>query len=73
VVHNRDIVPHLPPDLPEFEYHHSAYEIFFNQEMDTYKTCSSTGEDRSCSNGFFPDYSTADHSFYFLQVSSPIC
>lgn len=30
LVHNKDLVPHLPPDLPEFEYHHSAYEIFWN-------------------------------------------
>lgn len=25
VVHNKDLVPHLPPDLPEFDYHHSAF------------------------------------------------
>jgi predicted lipase len=25
VVHNKDMVPHLPPDLPEFNYHHTPY------------------------------------------------
>ena len=39
VVHNRDLVPHLPPDLPKFEYHHSAYEIFWNEDYTAYKTC----------------------------------
>lgn len=33
VVHHKDIVPHLPPDLPKFEYHHAAYEIFWNEEF----------------------------------------
>lgn len=30
VVHNKDIVPHLPPDLPGFDYQHTPHEIFFN-------------------------------------------
>lgn len=28
VVHNRDIVPHLPPE--PLEYHHSPFEVFWN-------------------------------------------
>jgi len=28
VVHNRDLVPHLPPEA--LEYHHPAYEVFFD-------------------------------------------
>ena len=39
VVHNKDAVPHLPPDLPEFNYHHSAYEVFFNEDLSVYKVC----------------------------------
>lgn len=73
VVHHKDIVPHLPPDLPEFEYHHAAYEIFWDEDFSQYKTCASSGEDRSCSNQYFPDYSTADHDTYFIKISSPKC
>lgn len=28
VVHNRDLIPHLPPE--PLEYHHSAFEVFFD-------------------------------------------
>jgi len=73
VVHHKDIVPHLPPDLPEFDYHHSAYEIFWDADFTEHKTCGSSGEDKSCSNQFFPDYSAADHDTYFIKMSSPQC
>ena len=73
VIHNKDIVPHLPPDLPEFDYHHSAYEIFWNSDFTSYKTCSDTGEDKSCSNQYFPNYTTGDHDTYFIKISSPQC
>lgn len=73
VIHNKDIVPHLPPDLPEFNYHHSAYEIFWNSDFTSYKTCSDTGEDKSCSNQYFPNYTTGDHDTYFIKISSPQC
>lgn len=73
VVHNRDIVPHLPPDLLPFDYHHPAFEVFFDEAMENYKVCSSTGEDGSCSNKFFPDYSTDDHDFYFVNISKTKC
>ena len=71
VVHHKDVVPHLPPDLPEFAYHHSAYEIFWNEDYTVYKTCGETGEDRSCSNQFFPEYNAGDHDTYFVKISSP--
>ena len=48
VVHNRDLVPHLPPDLPLFDYHHSGNEVFFNEDMSVFKVCADSGEDRSC-------------------------
>jgi hypothetical protein len=73
VVHHKDIVPHLPPDLPEFEYHHTAYEIFWDLDFTEYKTCDTSGEDKSCSNQFFPEYSTSDHDTYFIKMSSPKC
>lgn len=40
VVHHKDIVPHLPPDV---EYKHPAHEIFFDKEMKNYKICSDSG------------------------------
>lgn len=38
VVHNRDIVPHVPPE--SFEYHHSPFEVFWDEQMASYKVCS---------------------------------
>jgi predicted lipase len=65
MVHNRDIVPHLPPEV---EYRHVAHEIFFSKDMINYKVCDDSGEDPTCSNQFFPNYNAADHSFYFYQI-----
>lgn len=73
VVHNKDIVPHAPPDLPEFNYHHAAYEIFFNEDLTVYKTCNSSGEDITCSNKFFPKYERSDHDHYFMHISQVQC
>lgn len=71
VVHNRDLVPHLPPEA--LEYHHPAYEVFFDQAMDSYVICNSSGEDKTCSNKYSPEYSVADHGFYFLDLGSLKC
>ena len=74
MVHYRDAVPHYPPDLPKISYHHPAYEVFFNEDMTEYKICSSSGEDITCSNHFFPEFRVKDHSFYFIRnISSPEC
>lgn len=70
VVHNKDIVPHLPPEI---DYHHTAYEVFFDENMANYTVCSSSGEDRACSNKYFPNYDTNDHDFYFIHISSVKC
>jgi predicted lipase len=37
VVHNRDIVPHLP--LVTQNYHHEPYEVLFDERMDGYRVC----------------------------------
>lgn len=71
VVHNKDIVPHLPPEA--FEYHHSPYEVFWNEGMSSYVICNQSGEDKNCSNKFAPDYSGADHNFYFMDISGLKC
>jgi hypothetical protein len=73
VVHNKDIVVHYPPDVDGFNYKHSAYEIFFNSDMTSYKTCSPSGEDGSCSNQYFPAYNLEDHHYYFGIIDEPEC
>jgi hypothetical protein len=71
VVHHKDIVPHLPPE--SYFYHHSAFEVFFDEPMTSYVICSESGEDKKCSNQYAPDYSGADHDFYFVALSSLKC
>lgn len=71
VVHNRDLVPHLPPEL--LQYRHSPYEVLFDEAMTNYKICNSSGEDSTCSNSYAPNYNTNDHDFYFIHISSPKC
>lgn len=70
LVHNRDLIPHLPPDV---EYKHAANEIFFNEDMSSYKVCDDSGEDPNCSNKFFPDYNANDHNFYFVNLAEVKC
>jgi hypothetical protein len=71
VVHNKDIVPHLPFEFMEF--HHSAYEVFWDEHFTTYKVCDASGEDKTCSNHFFPDYSGSDHNHYFIEIDGLKC
>lgn len=70
VVHNKDIVPHLPP---EGEYKHPAFEVFLNEDISSYKICDSTGEDKTCSNQFAPFYTPNDHDHYFVYISQTKC
>ena len=78
VVHDRDVVPHLPPcnvlgtsslcekDGPVgFFPYHAPTEIFYNQDFTSFKECSETeGEDLSCSDGNI-NFSVLDHLIYF--------
>lgn len=74
VVHQRDVVPHLPTDVPLMNgYHHPAHEIFWNSDFSSYKVCDGNGEDKSCSNQFVPNFSVADSSTYFFKIGSPNC
>ena len=78
IIHNNDVVPHLPPcitDLnngcvkdgfliPIFPYH-APTEIFYNEGMTNYKVCSSTeGEDNTCSDQISSP-SIDEHLVYF--------
>ena len=71
VVHHRDIVPHLPPDF--MDYWHAAVEIFFDKDMKEFKVCNDSGEDKTCSDQYFPDYNAGDHDFYFIHMSALEC
>ncbi|CAI2372045.1 unnamed protein product [Moneuplotes crassus] len=78
VIHNNDIVPHLPPCinelghgcvkhgflLPAFPYH-AATEVLYEKDFESYKVCSSTeGEDKHCSLSKIGK-SILDHLTYF--------
>jgi putative lipase involved disintegration of autophagic bodies len=71
VVHHKDLVPHLPPE--NYYYHHTAFEVFFDAPMTSYTICSESGEDKKCSNQYAPDYSAADHDFYFIDLGTLKC
>jgi hypothetical protein len=66
VVHNRDIVPHVPFEW--LKYVHVPTEVLFSEDMSTYKVCNDSGEDPSCSNRFYPEYSHFDHDLYFFEI-----
>lgn len=57
VIHYADIVPHLPPVASN--YKHTNYEVWYTEDMRSYKVCNS--EDPSCSDSRVPNLSTSDH------------
>jgi hypothetical protein len=63
VVHNRDIVPHVP--LISQNYYHPSFEILFDEDMNKYKICNDSGEDSSCSDSYYPNFSPQDHLGYW--------
>ena len=69
-VHNRDIVPHLPPpfDIVDggLEYKHSCVEIF-EDENGVLIVCNNTQcEDNNCSSKYtISDLNVDDHLYYF--------
>ncbi|KAF8382428.1 hypothetical protein PRIPAC_71570, partial [Pristionchus pacificus] len=68
VVHERDMVVHVPP--PVLGYEHSRQEIFYGEDMSNiYSYVPCTGdEDPKCSNNLF-DMSVEDHLHYYgLEV-----
>lgn len=71
VVHHKDIVPHVPFEAQGFK--HPAYEVLYDETMKTFKVCNSSGEDKTCSNRFDPDYSFADHDVYWVAMDDSIC
>jgi hypothetical protein len=69
VVHNKDIVPHLPLEVMGF--HHTNQEIWYSTEdSSTFIECDDSGEDGNCSNSLTFAMSSSDHCEY---VGKPIC
>ncbi|CAI2372409.1 unnamed protein product [Moneuplotes crassus] len=78
VIHNNDIVPHLPPCIPDFNEgcirhgilipvfpYHAATEVLYEQGFGSYKVCSTfEGEDKTCSLSKSGN-SIPDHLTYF--------
>lgn len=62
IVHDNDMVPHVP--LESMNFHHIAYEYFENKSGSV-KQCNASGEDDSCSNQYrLAQTSTDAHSVY---------
>jgi hypothetical protein len=81
IVHNNDIVAHLPSCMPSmgggcaeegflpFYPFHATQEIFYKDFSSDYKMCDIAGEDERCSNGEM-HMSVDDHLSYFdLPIS----
>jgi hypothetical protein len=77
LVHNRDMIPHVPPCISNLSggcvkkgyfpifFHHAPTEVWYTKDNSAYTVCSKTeGEDTSCSNKEFHD-SIDDHLVYF--------
>ena len=61
MVHNKDSVPHIPPQGPPTHYYHTSTEEFENSSGKI-KTCKN-GEDSTCSNQY-KTYNVDDHYYY---------
>merc|ERR1711874_822166 len=85
--HGRDIVPHLPPCCGEFVHstcstrktcpHHYGTEVWYPAGMepgdDSYRVCTSQGEDPQCSNGLLTTLDVRDHLYYFNNQLASCC
>eukprot|EP00755_Sulcionema_specki_P024945 Sspe_Gene.82218::Locus_53875_Transcript_1_2_Confidence_0.400_Length_1173::g.82218::m.82218 len=60
MVHDKDIVPHLP--LEDMGFHHVGREVW-EMKNKTYVMCDGSGEDPTCSDSIIGD-SVSDHLSY---------
>ncbi|EFA83427.1 hypothetical protein PPL_03573 [Heterostelium album PN500] len=68
IVNQQDPVPHLPPEYTIYEYHHVPNEVWYPNNVTTYRICNDSGEDKSCSDSVDPlKYNTSDHLDYLGQ------
>lgn len=64
MVHEDDLVPHIPPEDFIVHYHHVPTEIW-EYEDGVYKVCDASGEDPTCADSVPKwKYSNADHMTY---------
>jgi hypothetical protein len=64
IVHNQDIVPHVPPQYAGFM--HAPTEVWYDEPMAQFTVCNRTyGEDPKCSDGLWLKDSIVDHTFYY--------
>ena len=77
VIHNKDIVAHIPPCIPDLHYgcikdgllktylYHAPQEIFYDETFSMFTECDGQdGEDLTCSNHLV-SYSINDHTHYW--------
>eukprot|EP01038_Epipyxis_sp_PR26KG_P005660 gene5660-7816_t len=63
VVHEKDPVPHLPPE--NWNFHHMPYEVFYTKNnYENWKLCSFEGEDKTCSDQYWLDLNVLYHLNY---------
>ncbi|KAJ3683754.1 hypothetical protein LUZ60_013981 [Juncus effusus] len=71
IVHNRDIVPHLPPYYPLFpnkNYHHFPTEVWLHDGEE--KVCDGSGEDPTCSRSVWITSITDHFTYYGIDMES---
>jgi predicted lipase len=71
VVHNADVVPHLPTESMGF--HHTAREVWYNEDSSSYQVCDGSGEDPNCSDSVLLPISVSDHLHYLNLPISRMC
>jgi len=71
VVHNADIVPHVP--LVAMGFHHVPTEVWYNEPSTSYKVCDGSGEDPTCSDSVALPISVSDHLDYLGFHVSSLC
>lgn len=64
VVHYHDPVPHVPPEFMGF--HHTATEVWYNDDNTQYTVCNGSGEDPSCADSvpWYDLFSVSQHLHY---------
>ena len=65
ITHNRDIVPHLPPNALGF-IHINQDEIYYNKNNTKYNKCIDV-ESSDCADSNYYNFSIEDHLTYFNQ------
>lgn len=71
VVHYRDIIVQIPFEF--MGYRNFPKEVYYNEDMTSYRLCNGSGEDKDCSDGHGPDVSITDNLQYFGVNLTELC